>query len=734
MKNEGKGNMENSKMGKNIYMWRDGAFQTIEFVVTQECNMRCKYCYMVGKNSENILSFSTAKKAIDYILKEENEDLFEQKALSINFIGGEPLLEIDLIDKICDYFKCMLFEKGHKWFNLFIINIGTNGLLYDSPKVQKFLQKNKGKVSLNITIDGIKEKHDMQRVYPDGRGTYEDVLRNVKLWLKQSPLAMTKVTIGHDDIKYLKDSIIYLWKLGMNDVPANIVFENIWEDGDDERFYLQLRELADYIVDNHLWDTYNTTLFSERLGLPLTQMDFKGRECGSGGMITIDASGKFYPCVRFMDYSLEHQDSVSIGDIDNGLDLERIRAFVNCDLEHQSDKECLECSIASECSHCLAHNYDVSEMGTLFQRNKHICKMHKARVRANNYYWARLENKIGKIDYDKACYKKNLFIMLADDSSIFCNYDNKTNSNVLNDENLKLAAELTDNNFFNPVLLHSSNKLLSKKAIENFKTQRIFNVLSANNYDLQLDNKKLLRRIMSVTHDDLVKNFSIDTESSILIVDNNNIKYLADDIKKILNKCMRINLIMRTDYKNFDIKQYEMQLDKVVDILYTYYSNNEIRHIDVITDSIFYKGRNDCGAGVDNFTLAPNGYIYICPAVYFNTPECYVGTVSEGINEKKLKLFSIQESPICNNCEISQCKRCVYQNKKWTAEYNTPSSIQCTKSIIEGKYSLKLLDRLKDVGFKQPTNDILDIDSIDPLEKLVIKRGNLRSYKYKQLV
>mgnify|MGYP002566587772 CR=1 FL=1 len=381
-----------SVMGKNIYMWRDGAFQSIEFVVTQECNMRCKYCYMIGKNDKNRLSIETAKKAIDYILSDDM--LFEQDALAINFIGGEPLLEIELIDQICDYFKIKMYEKNHKWFNLFMINIGSNGLLYDSPKVQKFLQKNKGKVSLNITIDGTKEKHDLQRVYPNGEGTHADVLRNVKLWLKQAPLAMTKVTIGHDDMDYLKDSIIYLWNIGMNEVPANIVFEDVWKEGDDIRYYTQLRELADYVVDNHLWDKYNTTLFSERLGLPLSKIDLSGRECGSGGMITIDASGRFYPCVRFMDYSLENQESISIGDSENGLNFEKIRAFVNCDLAHQSDKECLNCTVASECSYCLAHNYDIS--GTLFRRNKHICKMHKARVRANNYYWARLENALGK--------------------------------------------------------------------------------------------------------------------------------------------------------------------------------------------------------------------------------------------------------------------------------------------------------------------------------------------------
>ncbi|RDY33231.1 radical SAM peptide maturase, CXXX-repeat target family [Lachnotalea glycerini] len=729
--------METSKMGKNIYMWRDGAFQSIEFVVTQECNMRCKYCYMIGKNENNVLSLETAKNAIDYILSDENEKLFEQDALAINFIGGEPLLEIDLIDQICDYFKIRLYEKEHKWFNLFMINIGSNGLLYENPKVQKFLQKNRGKVSINITIDGIKEKHDMQRVYPDGAGTYEDVLRNVKLWLKQAPLALTKVTIGHDDIKYLKDSIIYLWNLGMKDVPANIVFENVWEDGDDEKFYLQLKELADYIVDNHLWDTYNTTLFSERLGKPLSKKDLNGRECGSGGMITIDASGKFYPCVRFMDYSLEKQKSISIGDIENGLNLERIRSFVNCDLEHQSDEECLSCNVASDCSHCLAHNYDVSDNGTLFQRNKHICKMHKARVRANNYYWARLEKELGMIDKEKACYKKNLFIILDDNSSVFCNYNKRSCKEdyvqKLSEENLQLAVKFADTNFFNPILLHSDDSEVSRKAVKSFENQRAFNIYTPSNENKYMNSEGLFRKITSITHDELLNGKRVDTESSLLIVDSDNLKYLSEDVKNILINCMRINIIARFDYKNFDFQEYEKQLDAIVEILYTYFTNNEIRHVDVITDNLFFTKKIDCAAGVDSFTLAPNGYLYTCPAVYFTSPEAYVGTLTEGINEKLLKSYSVNESPVCSNCQINQCKRCVYQNKKLTGEHNTPSSVQCKKSKIELKYASKLSKLLKNFGFHMTINSMMDIDGSDPLERLIAQRGNLRAYKYEKL-
>ena len=84
--------------------------------------------------------------------------------------------------------------------------------------------------------------------------------------------------------------------------------------------------------------------------------------------------------------------------------------------------------------------------------------MHKARVRANNYYWARLENALGKVDREKAYYKQNLFIMLSDDSSIYCNYSKPSIEQEITrigEDVLLEAADFTENEFFNPILLLS---------------------------------------------------------------------------------------------------------------------------------------------------------------------------------------------------------------------------------------------------------------------------------------
>ena len=223
-------NASNIKMGKLAESWGDNRTQTITLCVTEACDLRCKYCYMTGKNSENRMTYDTAVKVVNYVLSDEK--YFKEKDSIIwDFIGGEPFLEIDLIDKLCDYIKKEMYIRKHRWFNSYRFSFSTNGLTYDTPKVQKYIQKNKNHLSIGISVDGNKIKHDAQRVRIDGTGSFDDVKRVVPLWLKQFPGASTKATFAHDDLIYLKDSIIALWDMGIKEVAANVVFEDVWQDG-----------------------------------------------------------------------------------------------------------------------------------------------------------------------------------------------------------------------------------------------------------------------------------------------------------------------------------------------------------------------------------------------------------------------------------------------------------------------------------------------------------------------
>ena len=386
--------------------WQSAKAKSITFIVTKDCQLACKYCYLVGKNDKERMSWDVAKTAVDYILDHEKE--FCEESVIWDFIGGEPFLEIDLIDKICDYIKKELFRRNHHWFNSYRFSFSTNGINYDSNKVQNFIKKNQRHISIGITIDGTKAKHDLNRIWKGGgpeRGSYNDVVRNIPLWLKQFPYGGTKVTISSADIPYIKESVIHLYSLGIHEVNINCVFEDVWRDGDDKLYEEQLIELADAIIEGGYYRDYACSFFTELLGKPLDRVLDNQNWCGAGRMLAVDAAGNFYPCTRFAQYSLRNKKAWIIGNIRDGIDKNKLRPFIALDRCTQSNQECIDCEVASGCAWCQGENYDAADTPTVYQRSTAICKMHKARVRANNYYWNKLFRELefeGKRDeYEK---------------------------------------------------------------------------------------------------------------------------------------------------------------------------------------------------------------------------------------------------------------------------------------------------------------------------------------------
>lgn len=373
--------------------WQSGMDKNITFIVTKDCQLACKYCYLVGKNTKERMPWEIAKQAVDYIL--EREDEFREESVVWDFIGGEPFLEIDLIDRICDYIKMEMFRRNHHWFNSYRFSFSTNGINYHEEKVQNFIKKNKEHLSIGITIDGTEMKHDLNRVYKiTNRGSYKDVARNIPLWLEQFPNAGTKVTISSADIPYIKESVLHLYSLGIHEVNINCVFEPVWKQGDESFFEEQLIQLADVIIDRGYYQDYTCSFFTEHIGKPMDCVLDNQNWCGAGMMLAVDAAGNFYPCTRFAQYSLRSKKAWIIGNIHDGIDKNKLRPFLTLDRCTQSTKECIDCEVASGCAWCQGENYDAADTPTIYQRSTAICKMHKARVHANNYYWNKLFRKL----------------------------------------------------------------------------------------------------------------------------------------------------------------------------------------------------------------------------------------------------------------------------------------------------------------------------------------------------
>lgn len=376
-------------------------YKSITFIVTKDCQLACKYCYLVGKNSKERMSFEIAKQAIDYLLDDKRN--FQEDGVIWDFIGGEPFLEIDLIEKICNYAKLEMYRKNHKWFNNYRFNFSTNGLNYHESRIQKFIEENHSHLSIGITIDGTKLKHNLNRIYRNGKGSYDDVVKNIPLWQKQFPKEGTKVTISSDDIPYIKESVLHLYDLGIHEIHINCVFEDVWKEGDDKNFEKQLVELADEIIDNDLYKDFSCSFYSEDIGKPLKD---NGNWCGAGMMLAVDASGFFYPCLRFAAYSLRSKKPIVIGNVKDGIDQNKLRPFLTLNRTTQSRQECIDCEVAGGCAWCQGENYDAADTNTIYQRSVAICKMHKARVRANNYFWNKLYRKL-ELQGTRDVFEKN---------------------------------------------------------------------------------------------------------------------------------------------------------------------------------------------------------------------------------------------------------------------------------------------------------------------------------------
>lgn len=286
---------------------------------------------------------------------------------------------------------------NHHWFDSYRFSFSTNGINYDSPKVQNFIIKNKEHLSIGITIDGTQRKHDLNRIWKGGeeeRGSYNDVVRNIPLWLKQFPGGGTKVTISSSDLPYIKESVLHLYSLGIQEVNINVVFEDVWKEGDDLILEEQLVELADSIIEHEYYKNFACSFFSEHIGKPMNVVNDNSNWCGAGKMLAIDAAGNFYPCTRFARYSLKNKEPIIIGNIRDGINNNLLRPFLSLDRLTQSPQQCIDCEVASGCAWCQGENYDTADTETIFQRSTAICKMHKARVRANNYYWNKLFHKL----------------------------------------------------------------------------------------------------------------------------------------------------------------------------------------------------------------------------------------------------------------------------------------------------------------------------------------------------
>ena len=338
----------------------------------------------------------TAKKIVDLLFKlydKNDENLLinhHTKGLVLEFIGGEPLMNVDVIDYTLGYFIEQCVEKDHPWLFNFRASMTTNGILYFEPKVQEFLKKFNNLLSLTVTVDGPKEVHDACRKDKNGEGSFD---RSIAAWDDWKEVVgaeniSTKVTISPENLPLIGSVFDFFIDRGCTQINANPIFEHNWTPEEAAVYYKILKDLANSMLkkDYRIF----TSIFRSNVGYPVPSTYTSNWCGGTSAMLAFDPQGNAYPCLRYMASSLGPDiPPIIIGDVNGIYETPEAKAIYEdmkkVTRQSQSTQECIDCQIASGCSWCSAANYALT--GSYNKRATNICWMHRAAALANVYYW-----------------------------------------------------------------------------------------------------------------------------------------------------------------------------------------------------------------------------------------------------------------------------------------------------------------------------------------------------------
>lgn len=314
---------------------------------------------------------------------------------------------------------------------------------------------------------------------------------------------------------------------------------------------------------------------------------------------------------------------------------------------------------------------------------------------------------------------KYLIILLSDDAISYCQYATK-----------KEYANMIDTAVLKKAIIWAMKENLSVQFVhsKNIVTNEISTLInSIDHVDIipsYHTNVNLLSKAEIVVHDDWCKFESRKGQIQVIRTSFSTLLCKKDSLIKLLKYSGRINIVI-TDVEDFDdnkVKDYLDFLKSLIPTVIDEYKNGHQVQFNLLTDRLMLKGMNNCNAGYESITLAPNGQFYICPAFYLNDEQS-IGNLDNGLDIKNPQLYKLDYAPICRECDAFQCKRCIWLNRKMCREVNTPSHQQCIMAHIERIASKILLEEFRKINSSFMSGiDIPEVEYLDPFDKVQNKK------------
>lgn len=353
--------------------------QNLWINISNDCNMRCIYCFEHGGNygkEKRLMSMDTLKDCIDFWYKYLNKDA---KSVYVIFFGGEPLFNKKGIKFAVDYVNKLLIPHGVTPF----YNITTNATLLDEEFVD-FVVENK--IPVTISIDGGKEVQNSNRPLIGGHESYGLVEKNIKYFLKLRKYVTARVTLVHNDVDKLVKIVKDLWDLGFCQVQYDLVSTDDPKlkitDKDLDIISVQVKELANLSYQNIVNDCWkvlrNLTKVIDCINFP--QRDLTGCSLYAPYTIMVDPAGEIYKCQRLM------SKEFCSGDIYNGINWSK---FYSHKHSNESCKKCWAKAVCNEgCPQVkLMSTGDINNNNELWCKHAKICIEEAVRLYAKLYMY-----------------------------------------------------------------------------------------------------------------------------------------------------------------------------------------------------------------------------------------------------------------------------------------------------------------------------------------------------------
>ncbi len=328
-----------------------GVVKALCLHIAHTCNLNCSYCFASQGNYQGergVMSFEVGKRALDFLV----ENSGTRRNLEVDFFGGEPLMNFEVVKQLVEYARSIEKQAGKN----FRFTLTTNGVLVDDDVIE-FANKEMSNVVLSL--DGRKEVHDRFRVDYAGNGSWEKIVPKFQKFVeaRQGKNYYMRGTFTHHNPDFLKD-IEEMLNLGFTELSMEPVVcspdsPSALTEEDKKIVYEQYEKLAELMLDKH------------REGKPFTfyhyMIDLKGGPCiykrvsgcGSGTeYMAVTPWGDLYPCHQFVG-----DEKFKLGDVWSGVtNTDMQDEFMACNV--YTRPECQSCWAKLYCSGgCAANAY-----------------------------------------------------------------------------------------------------------------------------------------------------------------------------------------------------------------------------------------------------------------------------------------------------------------------------------------------------------------------------------------